>query len=62
MDGPDGGDVEQTNSKLSEGLKSCRAVVDNYRALLSSEQPTDAAAGAGELEALAPQDGQEPSA
>ena len=32
---------EQANSQLSEGLKSCRAVVSSYRALLSPEQNAD---------------------
>jgi hypothetical protein len=34
--------VEEANSQLSEGLKSCRAVVSTYRALLSPEQNADA--------------------
>ena len=29
---------ERANSELSEGLKSCRAVVSSYRALLSPKQ------------------------
>jgi hypothetical protein len=34
--------AEEANSQLSEGLKSCRAVVSTYRALLSPEQNADA--------------------
>ena len=30
-------DADAANSQLNEGLKSCRAVVNNYRALLSPE-------------------------
>ncbi len=31
-------DVEQLNSKLSQGLKTCRSVVLNYRTLLQAAQ------------------------
>jgi hypothetical protein len=31
-------DVEQLNSKLSQGLKTCRSVVSNYRTLLQGAQ------------------------
>lgn len=31
-------EFEAVNSRLSEGLKTCRSVVSNYKALLSSEQ------------------------
>ena len=31
-------DADAANSQLNEGLKSCRAVVNNYRALLTPEQ------------------------
>lgn len=34
-------DFEETNSKLAQGLKTCRTVVDNYRALLSSPPDED---------------------
>ena len=32
------GEFEAANSRLNEGLKTCRSVVNNYKALLSSEQ------------------------
>jgi hypothetical protein len=32
---------EEANSQLNEGLKSCRAVVSSYRALLAPEQDGD---------------------
>jgi hypothetical protein len=35
-DSPEG-EFEEANNRLSEGLKSCRAVLSNYRALLESE-------------------------
>ena len=31
-------DFEQASSQLNEGLKSCRAMVDTYRAMLTGEQ------------------------
>jgi hypothetical protein len=42
-DSPEG-EFEDANNRLSEGLKSCRAVLSNYRALLESEGK-DGAAG-----------------
>ena len=42
-DSPEG-EFEEANNRLSEGLKSCRAVLSNYRALLESEGK-DGAAG-----------------
>ena len=30
-------DVEETSARLADGLKSCRTIVKNYRALLSSD-------------------------
>ena len=35
---PHGESVEDVRSKLAEGLKSCRAMVANYRAMLGAEQ------------------------
>jgi len=35
-DSPEG-EFEEANNRLSEGLKSCRAVVSNYRSLLAGE-------------------------
>jgi hypothetical protein len=34
---PRDADVEQVNSQLSEGLKTCRSVVANYRMMLTGE-------------------------
>ena len=31
-------DFERESSRLNEGLKSCRAVMNNYRAMLAGEQ------------------------
>ena len=45
VDGSDDRDIEQTNSKLTDGLKSCRLIMNNYKVLLSPEHgaATDAA-------------------
>lgn len=32
------GEFEAANSRLNQGLKTCRSVVSNYKALLSPEQ------------------------
>ena len=47
---PPEGEFEAANSRLNEGLKTCRSVVSNYKALLSSEQTalSPAAKDAGE--------------
>lgn len=47
---PREGEFEAANLRLTEGLKTCRSVVSNYKALLSSEQkvssrPADNVAG-----------------
>lgn len=34
--------VEEASFKLSQGLKSCRTVVENYRSLLTSSDPLEA--------------------
>ena len=44
-DYPSNEEFEKTNSAISEGLKSCRAVVCGYRALLSAELNPDGASG-----------------
>jgi len=31
-------EVDEANTRLVAGLKSCRSVVENYRAMLSGEQ------------------------
>lgn len=31
-------DLERESSRLNEGLKSCRSIVNNYRAMLVGEQ------------------------
>lgn len=45
------GEFEAANSQLSKGLKTCRSVVDNYRALLSQEQNPDGNGEEGEEDA-----------
>jgi hypothetical protein len=58
---PDNANPEDASSRLDEGLRSCRTVVSNYRALLAdgeSEQAgsTDAEAGVDALPHLKPED------
>lgn len=43
MDDPQDGEAEEANTKLNEGLETCRAVVSNYRALLSKKRAKAAA-------------------
>ena len=47
MNDPRDADIEmdEANTRLVAGLKSCRSVVENYRAMLSGDQE-DAADGA----------------
>lgn len=42
---PRDADYEEANSQLVAGLKSCRSVVENYRAMLSGEQDEPTADG-----------------
>jgi hypothetical protein len=37
-DNPRESDFERESSRLSEGLKSCRSVVNNYRAMMTGDQ------------------------
>ena len=41
---PRDSEAEEANNKLNEGLKSCRAVVSNYRALLDKKKRGEVAA------------------
>jgi hypothetical protein len=41
--GPREADFESESSKLNEGLKSCHAVVANYRAMLRGDNDDDLA-------------------
>ena len=47
MDESRDGEAEEANDKLNEGLKSCRAVVSNYRALLDEKRAQAATDEAG---------------
>ena len=41
-------DFERESSRLNDGLKSCRAMVDTYRAMISGEnEPANDAGGFG---------------
>lgn len=52
VDGSDKDDLEQTNSKLSQSLKSCRLIMNSYRVLLASEigSTTDGAPASAGME------------
>ena len=47
MKDPRDADFEEANSQLVAGLKSCRSVVENYRAMLTPEQDARNADGGG---------------
>jgi hypothetical protein len=49
-------EFEETSTQLSDGLKSCHAVVSGYRALLGSDQNDEAAPG--ETSGDEPRDGE----
>ena len=36
---PQDADIEEVSSSLSEGLRTCRSVVNSYRVLLVGDQP-----------------------
>ena len=38
---PEKPDFDEANSKLNEGLRSCRTLISSYRALLSREADND---------------------
>ena len=40
-DNPRESDFERESSRLNEGLRSCRAVVNNYRAMMSGDRAQD---------------------
>ena len=58
IENPRDADFEEANSQLAAGLKSCRSVVESYRAMLAPEQDapnTDRAIGdaeSGELRVI----------
>lgn len=37
-------EVDEANTRLVAGLKSCRSVVENYRSILSGDQEADGVA------------------
>jgi hypothetical protein len=40
-EGPFEAEVEQANSRLNEGLKSCRTVLESYRVVLTRQSDSD---------------------
>lgn len=61
MNGPRGDadvEVDEANTRLVAGLKSCRTVVENYRAMLSGEPEEGAdAAPADQVPGVDPEEG-----
>jgi hypothetical protein len=48
-DAPREADLDEANWKLSEGLKVCRSVIDNYRSMLSGDVAPTNDQGAAQL-------------
>ena len=51
-DAPRDADLDEASLKLSEGLKVCRSVIDNYRSMLSGERAAADDKGPDELDTL----------
>jgi hypothetical protein len=47
---PRSADLDEVRSRLNEGLKTCRAMISDYRALLTSEGESGTVAESGEPE------------
>ena len=47
-DNPRESDFERESSRLNEGLRSCRAVVNSYRAMMSGDHVQDVDSGLSE--------------
>jgi len=43
MDDPREADLDHVNLRLTKGLKACRTIVSNYRAMIAGEDESDAA-------------------
>lgn len=50
-DQPLDADIERTNAELDQGLKSCRAMLNDYRAVLTGEQDEREDLGGGQATA-----------
>lgn len=54
-------EVDEANTRLVAGLKSCRSVVENYRSMLSGDQEEAAeAANSNQVDGFDPQEGSAP--
>ena len=54
-------EVDEANTRLVAGLKSCRSVVENYRTMLSGDQEGGAdAAASNPVDGFDPQEGAAP--
>ena len=52
-------EVDEASTRLVAGLKSCRSVVENYRAMLSADDEADGVASS-QFDGFDPQDGTVP--
>lgn len=51
---PRDADIDELNARLSDGLKACRSMVANYKALLKSDEDVGEAPGDAENDKPAP--------
>jgi hypothetical protein len=61
-EGPNETEFEQASSQLNQGLKSCRSVLDNYRAILADDHADNDNKGSleGDASSDAPTSGDPP--
>lgn len=53
-------EVDEANTRLAAGLKSCRSVVENYRAMLSGDQEGGADSANSNIDGIDPEGGVAP--
>lgn len=46
-DTPPGVEIDKLNDQLNDGLKTCRSMINDYRAVLSAPQASDSAEALG---------------
>jgi hypothetical protein len=45
LDHPRDAEADEANSRLAEGLKACRSIVSDYRAVIAGEQSSEREGG-----------------
>jgi hypothetical protein len=53
-DPPREADIDKTNAELDQGLRTCRSMLNDYRAALTGEQEVRAPAADDEVESAEP--------